>query len=205
MFARADLAPIRRFLARALRFGALAWIGFCPLQVTHALAQPARALPAASDAALQALFLYNFAKFIEWPDKVFANAQSPITLCVYGEKPGEIRLALNAIEGRMAQGREIRLQASVTLANLEKCQIVFVPASEKRWLSEVLRVAHGANALTVSDMDDFVEAGGGIGLLMVDRQIRFEFNLDATQAAHLKVSAQLLKLAKTVRGQGAKN
>lgn len=154
---------------------------------------------------MQALFLYNFAKFVEWPEKVFADRQAPIRLCIYGEKPGDLRQSVVAIEGRTAQGREVRVRRSATLAELGDCQIVFVPTDERRWLPEVLRTAHDASALTVSDIDDFIALGGAVGLVTVDRQMRFEFNLDATQAARLRVSAQVLKLARTVRGQGAKN
>lgn len=188
-----------------LRLGVFLFLNFLPLQVSHALAQSPRALTAPSDAAMQALFLYNFAKFVEWPEKVFSYPQAPITLCIYGEKPSEIRLAASAIEGKLAQGREIKLRHTVTLAELGGCQIVFIPSAEKRWLSEALRLAHAAHALTVSDLDDFIESGGAIGLLTVGQQIRFEFNLDATQSAQLKVSAQLLKLAKTVKSQGSRN
>lgn len=196
---------IRQRLARALRVGVLVGVGFTPLQISHALAQAIRPLATPSDTAMQALFLYNFAKFVDWPEKVFANQQAPITLCIYGDKPSEIRQAVSVVEGKTAQGRELKLLRSAALADLNKCQIVFIPGSEKRWLSEVLRVAHAASALTVSDMDDFADAGGGIGLLMVDQQMRFECNLEATQNAQLKISAQLLKLARTVKGQGARN
>ena len=161
--------------------------------------------PALSNSALQALYLYNFAKFIEWPEKVFAAKQTPLRLCIYGEKPSDIRQSVGSIEGKQVQGRDVAIRRNATLNELNDCQIVFVPSDEKRWLSEVLRIAHASSALTVSDMDDFVESGGGVGLLTVDRQIRFEFNLDATQAAQLKISSQLLKLARAVRGQGVKN
>lgn len=157
-----------------------------------------------ADSTLQALYLFNFAKFIEWPEKVFASPQSPITLCLYGERPNDLRTSVGTIEGKIVQGREVKVVRSATLADLDACQIVFVPGSERRWLTEVLRVAHAASALTVSDMENFIESGGGVGLLLIDQQIRFEFNLEATQAAHLKVSAQLLKLARTVKGQGSR-
>jgi len=154
---------------------------------------------------MQALYLYNFAKFIDWPEKVFASRQAPIRLCIYGEKPNDVRQSATTLEGKQIHGRELAVRRNATLAELHDCQIVFIPGSEKRWLPEVLRLAHAACALTVSDMDDFVDAGGGVGLLVVDRQLRFEFNLDATQTAQLKVSSQLLKLAKAVKGQGGRN
>lgn len=180
-------------------------MGLSPLHASRLPAQTQEPAVALTDSAMQALYLYNFAKFIEWPEKVFTSKQTPIRLCIYGERPNDFRQSVAAIEGKQIQGRELAVRHNTTLAELNDCQIVFIPGSERRWLSEVLRVAHAACALTVSDMDDFVDSGGGVGLFMVGRQLRFEFNLDATQAAQLKVSSQLLKLAKAVKGQGAKN
>lgn len=194
-----------RLLDRTLRFGILAIIGLSPLHASRLPAQSRDPAPALSDSAMQALYLYNFAKFIDWPEKVFADSRAPIRLCIYGEKPNDLRQSAAAVEGKPIQGRELAVRRNATLTELNDCQIVFIPDSEKRWLSEVLRIAHAACALTVSDMDDFVDSGGGVKLFVVDRQLRFEFNLDAIQAAQLKVSSQLLKLAKAVRGQGAKN
>lgn len=196
---------LRLVLDRFFRCAILAVIGLSPLYASKLPAQLKVAPPALSDSALQVLYLYNFAKFIEWPEKVFREKQAPIRLCIYGEKPSEIRLSAGSIEGKIVQGREIAIRRNATLAELNDCQMVFISGAEKRWLSEVLRIAHAASALTVSDMEDFIEAGGGVGLLMVDHQIRFEFNLEATGAAQLKISSQLLKLASAVKGRGAKN
>lgn len=205
MSAPTSLPRLRYVLDRISRYVILVVIGLSPLHAGRLSAQSTVAPPALSDSAMQVLYLFNFAKFVEWPEKVFPVKQAPIRLCIYGERPSEIRQSVGSIEGKTVQGRELAIRRNATLTELNDCQIVFVPGSEKRWLSEVLRVAHAANALTVSDMEDFVESGGGVGLFMVDHQIRFEFNLDATQVAQLKISSQLLKLAKAVKGQGAKN
>lgn len=192
-------------LYQAIRFGILAFIGFSPLHASRLPAQPREPAPVLSDAAMQALYLYNFAKFIDWPDAVFLDKRAPIRLCIYGEKPNDLRQSAAAVEGKSANGRELAVRRFTTLAELNDCQIVFIPDSEKRWLSEILRVAHAASALTVSNMEGFIDSGGGVGLFMADRQLRFEFNLDAIETAQLKVSSQLLKLAKTVKGQGVRN
>lgn len=196
---------LRFVLDRTLRFLMLTVVGLSPLHAGRLPAQPREPASALPDSAMQALYLYNFAKFIDWPEKVFADRQSPVRLCIYGEKPNDLRQAVAAVEGKPVQGRQLAVRSHATLGELNDCQIVFVPGSEKRWLPEILRVAHAASALTVSDMDDFIDAGGGVGLFVVDRQLRFEFNLDATQAAQLKISSQLLKLARAVKGPGAKN
>ena len=196
---------LRHLLNRFFRCVILIVIGLSPLHASRLPAQSTVTPPALSDSALQVLYLYNFAKFIEWPERVFSGKQSPIRLCIYGERPSEIRQSAGSIEGKIVQGRAIAVRRNATLTELNDCQIVFVSGIEERWLSEVLRIAHAASALTASDMEDFVELGGGVGLLMVDHQIRFEFNLDATRAAQLTISSQLLKLAKAVKGLGAKN
>lgn len=201
------LPPSRliHLLNRAIRCGILAVIGLSPLHASRLPAQPREPAPVLSDAAMQALYLYNFAKFIDWPDKTFLDKQAPIRLCLYGEKPNELRQSVAAIEGKSANGREVAVRRQTTLAALNDCQIVFIPDSEKRWLSEVLRIAHAASALTVSDMEGFIDSGGGVGLFMSDRQLRFDVNLNAIETAQLKVSSQLLKLARTVRNQGVRN
>ena len=196
---------MRHILDRVSRRALPVLIGLSCLHASLLAAQSSASPPALSDSAMQALYLFNFAKFIEWPTSALPEKQSPIRLCIYGEKPSELRQSVGSIEGKTVQGRELAIRRNATLNELNDCQIVFVPGSEERWLSEVLRVAHAANALTVSDMEDFVESGGGVGLFMIDHQIRFEFNLDAIQAAQLKVSSQLLKLAKAVKGLGVGN
>ena len=198
-------ARLRHLLDRILRCGILAFIGLSPLHASRLPAQPREPAPVLSDSAMQALYLYNFAKFIDWPDKIFLDKRTPIRLCLYGEKPNELRQSVAAIEGKSAHGRDVAVRRQTTLAELNDCQIVFIPDSEKRWLSEVLRVAHASSALTVSDMEGFVDSGGGVGLFMSDRQLRFDVNLNAIETAQLKVSSQLLKLARTVRGQGVRN
>ena len=158
-----------------------------------------------ADAVIKAMVVYHFAKFIEWPEAVFADKQSPIKICFYGEKPSEIRQASAAINGKIAQGREIRVKRMATLPELSDCQLIFIPENEKRWMQEILRIAGAASALTVSDMENSIDAGGGAGLLTIDNQIRFEFNLEATQASRLKISSQLLKLARMVKGQAVRS
>lgn len=188
-------------LERTIRCGLLATIGLSPLHASQLLAQSREPPPLLSASAMQALYLYNFAKFIDWPEKTFSDKRNPIRLCLYGEKPNELWQSVAAIDGKSANGRDLAVRRQTTLSELNDCQIVFIPDSEKRWLSEVLRVAHAAHALTVSDMEGFVETGGGIGLFMSDRQLRFDINLNTIATAQLKVSSQLLKLARTVKGK----
>jgi YfiR/HmsC-like len=150
---------------------------------------------------LKAAFLYNFAKFVEWPEAYF-SAQSVINLCVVGAD--DFGSALDAIDRKKAQGREVIVKREVSVAQSRECQIVYISPSQAKNVADILHTAARGNALTVSDLDGFCQAGGMIGLVVADQRVGFEVNLDAAQKADLRLSAQLLKLAKNVYGAKAR-
>lgn len=158
-----------------------------------------------SEAAVKAALVYNFAKFVDWPLRAFNDAHAPLTLCIYREGNSDMRQSLAAFAGKTAQGREIAVRGGVSLRDLGGCQVLYIPGNTERWLPELLRAAHAQHILTVSDMDDFVDNGGAIELLVVDNQRHFAINLDAVHQAGLKMSSQLLKLARIVKGQTGRN
>lgn len=143
---------------------------------------------------VKAAFVYNFAKFVEWPaDKI----NNQINLCVLGDSPLGFS-ALKAIDGRTAQDKQVVTKLLNKSDDLKGCQIVFIAASERNKLAQLLKTSHQHHALTVSDMDGFAKLGGAIGLAKSDEKIRFEINLLAAKAAELTVSSRLLSLALAV-------
>lgn len=170
-----------------------------------ACALPARAADLHSDAAVKAALVYNFAKFVEWPARVFADSRTPLTLCFYRENSGELPQALAAFRGKTAQGREIAVRTGVGQRELTGCQILYIPLSAERWLHETLRTAHSQSILTISDMDEFADNGGAIELIVIDNQRHFVINQEAVAQANLKMSSQLLKLARTVKAPTGRN
>jgi hypothetical protein len=161
----------------------------------YAYAQP----PAVREYQVKAAFVYNFAKFVEWPAAVFANAQAPLRLCIVGEDPfGE---ALDALKDKTVRDRRLGVQQLARVESPAVCQIAFISTSEKERLPQLLEPLKDTPVLTVSDMDSFLHAGGVINLVTVDNKIGFEINLDAARRAGLTISAQLLKLATAVNGK----
>lgn len=146
--------------------------------------------------AVKAAYLYNFAKFVEWPTGVFPDPYAPLLICVVGDNPfGD---ALTAISGKWVESRPVAVRHLPTVVNLEQCHIVFIGRAEQgRFRSLLVRLAHSP-ILTVSDIDDFAQGGGMIGLVEADQRIRFAINLNAARQANLKLSSQLLKLATIV-------
>lgn len=148
---------------------------------------------------VKAAFLFNFAKFLEWPAEAFASRQAPLTLCIAGRDP--FGAALAAYDRRMVQSRELRVRRSVSAEDLSGCQMLFVADSEERQVRRILRAALERPIVTVSDIDGFADAGGTIGLVNAEKRVQFEVNLASAQQARVKVSSQLLRIARNTRGR----
>ncbi len=143
---------------------------------------------------VKAAFVYNFAKFVEWPP---GKINESITLCILGDSPLGFS-ALKTIDGRTAQDKQLVTKLLNNSNEIKDCHIVFIAASERKKLAQLLKIAHQQHALTVSDMDEFAEAGGAIGLVKTDEKIRFEINLLAAKEAGVVISSRLLALAMAV-------
>ena len=144
---------------------------------------------------VKAAYLFNFAKFVEWPASAFPGAGAPRVIGIIGKGPfGE---AFEALAGRSAKGRKVQVRHVSRVDELAGCQILFIANSEKPRLREILG-ALPAGVLTVSDIKRFCNAGGMIGLVSRGDKVQFEVNLANAERAGLKVSSQMLKLAVTV-------
>ncbi len=164
-----------------------AFIGF-------AAATPAADL--ASEAAVKAAFVYNFAKFVEWQTPTDAAA-TDVKICVAGVD-GELAATMAALEGKPVQTRTVSIRREAKVGDLDACQILLVGAGA-RALADASRGKAGL--LTVSDVKGFAGAGGVIELFTEDGKMRFEVNLRAAQRAGLRISSQLLKLARVTPEQ----
>lgn len=152
-------------------------------------------LPDASDEyRVKALFLYNFVKFVEWPNPLPGDG---ISIGILGDDPFGDMLT-QTIAGKTVNGRTFMVR-HVKREQARQCQIVFVAASERKHLRAVLEVVAGAPVLTVGDMHGFAQAGGMIDFEIIDSKVRFEVNIEAAERARLKLSSKLLSLAKIVR------
>lgn len=164
-----------------------------------AFAPGIRGQEVASDAQVKAAFMVNFAKFLEWPPDAFSGRDAPIMLCVTGRGP--VGAALSAYERRLVQSRELRVRRSVTPEELRGCHMVYVGEFEERHMLQILRAAAGLPLVTVSDIDGFADAGGTIGLVEAGQRVQFEVNIASAQRANVRVSSQLLRLARNTRGK----
>lgn len=152
--------------------------------------------PTSLEYKVKGAFLLNFAKFTKWPVDEFAADNSPITIGIVGEDPFGSTLD-QLVAGETIGLRPIVVKRLGTSDDFSQCRILFIPKSADA--TNVLKHVESTGVLTVGESDDFLDAGGVIRLLIEDKKIRFEVNIDAAERAHLAVSSQLLKLARTIK------
>jgi hypothetical protein len=142
-------------------------------------------------------FLFNFAKFIEWPPSSFATPQSPFTFCVLGQDPfGSI--LTDTLQGKVIRDRPLAVRRLKDKSEARSCQIVFVSSSESPHLPEIVETLRGGNVLLVGETNRFAASGGTIEFTLEDDRVRFAINTDAAGRSGLKFSSKLLALAKLV-------
>jgi len=150
-----------------------------------------------SEYQVKAAFLYNFAKFVEWPAEAFADTSAPIILGVLGQDPFGVVLE-QTIQGKTVRGRTLVIRRFERIQDVEVCHVLFVSSSEEKHLARILEGLKGSGVLTVSEMEQFARNGGIIQFIMQENKVRFEINVDAAERAGLKISSKLLKLSRVV-------
>lgn len=167
------------------------------LSGTHALGQQ----NGPSEYQLKAAFLFNFAKFVEWPARSFASPQAPFSICILGADPFGQAID-DTLRGQTMDSRPVTALRVQDLSQLRHCQMVFISISEKSSLQAILQSVQGANVLLVGETPGFAAAGGAIQFQMQDNHIRFSINPAAAERAGLHISSKLLSLATIVRDRG---
>ncbi len=152
--------------------------------------------PAApTESQVEAAFLLNFTKFVEWPAAAFRDAASPLTICLLGEEP--LGGALDQlVEGEDVNGRKIAVQRIQRAPEPKMCQVLYFSGSGN---SVVAAVNAGPGVLTVSDRKSFLREGGIIAFVIEGRHVRFDVNQRAAAKAGLTISARLLSVARSVQ------
>jgi hypothetical protein len=142
-------------------------------------------------------FLYNFAKFIEWPLASYSFPGAPFVVCIAGRDPfrsdDESELRTRTVLGHPIQIRALRVTGT-----LSACNIAFIPVTENDQAGNILRGFKGSSTLTVGETQGFAARGGVINLTVEGNRLRFEINQMAAERAGLKISSKLFSLAKIV-------
>jgi len=164
---------------------------------TTLLLGSAPALPAPTETQVKAVFLFNFARFVDWPAMTYVGANAPFTVCVYGNDPFGTDLDA-AMRGETVDGRSMVVRRLHALSELTQCQIVFIANSADRELESVVAALDRRATLTVSDLEGAAQRGVMVRMVTENGKIRLRVNIDAVRAARITISSNLLRAAEIV-------
>ncbi|MBL8398398.1 MAG: YfiR family protein [Candidatus Accumulibacter sp.] len=146
--------------------------------------------------AVKAAYVYNFAKFVDWPDELWSKSTT-VRVCATGARNAFFH-ALTALDPRLSiRGKEIEVRTISRAHEAAHCHLLVVTGSES--VGEWLRHARTLPVLTVGDAEGFATVGGVIGLFVERGKVKFEINQDAALRAGIKLSSRLVKLARPVK------
>lgn len=153
-----------------------------------------------SESAMKAFFLVGIAKFIEWPPETFRGPQAPVVIAVLGQDPFGESLE-NLLLGKTLSGHPWIIVHARHVEDVMQSQILFISSSEARREQRIIEKLQGRSILTVGERKDFIRHGGMVNFVHEGNMLRFEINPDAGARARVKISSQLLSLAKIVRDE----
>jgi hypothetical protein len=149
-----------------------------------------------SEYRVKAAFLYNFSRFVTWPETTLQD-RTEFSLCVIGTDP--FGAQLDKLTGKPVHKNTLVVKRLKSLTLADDCQLVYI--SEDTEFTEVLLLVREKPVLTVSDAEDFIEKSGIIQFEMVQDKVRFRINMNAAKGASLSISSKLLSLAIGVTGR----
>jgi hypothetical protein len=175
---------------------------FLLLASPFALAQDAPA----NEYRAKASFLVAFPNFIDWPEGAFASPDAPFLLCVIGDFSFGTSLA-QMTQTTSIHGRRLNIHWAHKDQELRACQILFVSRSESKHYERIFKAIEGASVLSVGETPDFLSSGGAIDFLFENDRLQFEVSASVAEDAHLRISSNMLALARHVitKAQSAKS
>lgn len=166
------------------------------------LLSSSQAFSAAPDEyTLKLVYLYNFTKYINWPQPAQDEADTPFTICIIGNMPATD--ALKLLEQKRSKNRAIATRRLEISSKPDSCHILFITKSISQSNVKKILASPLPNTITVGESNDFAEQGGDIGFVIDDaNHIRIEINLQNTQNKKVSIRAPLLEIARKVYREG---
>jgi hypothetical protein len=149
---------------------------------------------------VQAVFLFNFAQFVDWPAVAFSSSDAPIVIGVLGSDPFGPLLD-QVVQGEVVRGRTLNVVRFRRVEDIKSCHVLFVSASETERYEQIVDALRAKPTLTVGETANF-SSRGMVRFLTEQNRVRLEVNVDAARAAGLTISSNLLRAARIVGTRG---
>jgi YfiR/HmsC-like len=149
-------------------------------------------LSSAQDYKIQSLFVYNFAKHIEWPAD---QQKGDFVVGVLGNSAAVDQF--KASMGSKSKGvQKIIVQDLANGNAFDKCHIIFIASEQTGQLTKIKQAIGAANVLIVTEKDGSIKQGRSINMFLKNGKMAFEIN-QLIKSSSLKISAEILRLAQS--------
>ena len=149
---------------------------------------------------LKAAFLYNFIRYTSWPDKAFDKDDDPIVLTIIGTDPFGKQID-DLFSGKKLHDRSIVIRRVKKVPTKVDAHVVYVSGLQKQELVKVQELYHKRPTLVIGEAPEVIKSGAQCNFYIEGGKVRFEVNTDNLELAQLKISSQLLKLARIVTNE----
>ena len=150
---------------------------------------------------VKAVFLFNFAQFVDWPAAAFPDSATPFVIGILGEDPFGDFLD-QTVRGEQSHGRSFQIRRYQSLDEIKTCHILFISRPDGDRLQGILAHLKDRPILTVSDDAEFTDRGGMVRFVNDRNRIRLQINPQAAQAVNLTISSKLLRVAEIATPRG---
>lgn len=174
------------------------WLSLALMILCPSLGVSAQDPPTLPEYVVKAGFIFNFAKYVEWPADAFEGPDSPIMIGIVGADPFGDRLE-TILKNKTIRNRRFEVQRFREPSELRRVHILFIPRTERERFREILKQTEAWPVLTVGEDEGFAGAGGTTNILIENEKPKLEVNPDAAGKARLAIDPKLLKVAAIVR------
>lgn len=166
---------------------------FATLVLFLGLAPPGHCASRLGEYQVKTAYLYNFVKFISWPDNTFESPSSPLVIGVLGEN--NFGDKLESLQGKKIGQRAIQINYFTTLNDVQACHLLYISKSENGEIKRILKQLSVRPIVTVGESEQFVDLGGIIQFITKRGRLRFSINQKVAHGNRIQIDAQLLSLA----------
>jgi YfiR/HmsC-like len=183
-------------LTSNLRSRTLATVVVTVMLCAHATLQT----PETLENDVKAAFLFNFTKFVDWPDTAFGTTDEALRICVIADA-AFTRSVDRIVAGETVRGRPLQ-RITPSSAELTRCHVLYMGAAHSEEAERLLAAVDRAPVLTVGETPTFMTYGAAISFVVMNNRVRFDINPRAAERAGLTVSSKLLRVARQVETKG---
>lgn len=154
------------------------------------------------EAQIKAVYIYNFASFVRWPNNISSPPSEPFLICAVGNDEVS-RLLPGVIKGESVGQKPLLFRQLGGADDPHDCRIIYFAdyndARSKAMVSELT----AQPVLTVSPSSGFARNGGHIELSLKAKRVHPVINRSAADSGGLRISAQLYRLSTVIDREAA--